>query len=483
MNDTTQQEPGKAVAVRPPLSAGGQLAAIMPQSLEETFRLATAMHASNLVPASLNTVEKVLVAIMAGAELGLPPFQAVQSFAVINGRPTIWGDGMLAVVRSRGFTVKEWLEGEGEAMVAHCETVRPDTGEVIERSYSVEDAKTAQLWMKRTRKQDGTLVDTPWVTTPKRMLQMRARAFSLRDAGADVLRGFQMREEVDDYVEVREHKPTTTGLRERLEANKGEAAEGFTVDGERHHETPEEIIAEVEPIGGEVGSHISGDPVDDVQQEEVKGAEARPTETAGAQTVESEPDTSASATPASGATPEETSGPQPPAEASPSGEGTKADPGIFPGDLPRGKTLAEAEGDAAYERGRQEAVELFQEVDDPIDVYEASLERLHTWKDIKAAMITFRKTDTYAGLNADQRLASNRVTVLAALEAIKASGETASPRSDPTFYSLWLDIAEPAEVNDVFTALSMSPAFERLSDANKAQLARMTQNAIDVVAQ
>jgi len=201
------------------LVAGGNVAAIIPRSLEETFRLAGAIATSGLAPNTLNTPEKVMVAIIAGAELGMPPFQSLQSFAVINGRPAIWGDGLIAVVRSHGFKVREWLEGEGDDMVAHCEVTRPDSGEVIPGEFSVADAKKAGLWGK----------SGPWQTSPKRMLKMRARGFACRDGAADVLRGFQLREEVEDYQPIREVSgaPAAAGLAARLAAA-APAAEGFT---------------------------------------------------------------------------------------------------------------------------------------------------------------------------------------------------------------------------------------------------------------
>lgn len=209
----TRQDP------KPALVAGGNVAAIIPRTLEETFRLAGAIAASGMAPNTLNTPEKVMVAIIAGAELGMPPFQSLQSFAVINGRPAIWGDGLIAVVRSHGFKVREWMEGEGDGMVAFCEVTRPDTGETILGEFSVDDAKTAGLWKKAG----------PWQTNPKRMLKMRARGFACRDGAADVLRGFQLREEVEDYQPIREAAPAlpTAGLAARLAAAPA-ATEGFS---------------------------------------------------------------------------------------------------------------------------------------------------------------------------------------------------------------------------------------------------------------
>lgn len=208
-------------AVRTPLAAsGGAVTAIIPKDIDQMFRLANAMHISGLSPATLKSPEQVMIAIMAGAELGLPPFQAVQSFAVVNGRPCLFGDGLLAVVRANGFRVREWLEGEGDGMIARCECTRPDSGETTPGEFSVSDAKRASLWGKLG----------PWAQYPKRMLKMRARAFALRDSAADVLRGFQMREEVEDYHDAPPTAPETrqgSGLAARLGNQTEASTSGF----------------------------------------------------------------------------------------------------------------------------------------------------------------------------------------------------------------------------------------------------------------
>lgn len=215
MNAVTQSAP------KPQIMAGGAVAALVPQSLEEAFRVSQAIAASGMAPKGMDRPEQVMVAIMAGAELGLPPFQSLQSFAVVNGRPTLWGDGLMAVARAQGIQARETLDGEGESMVATCSVTRPDTGEIIERSFSVADAKKASLWGKAG----------PWQQYPRRMLQMRARAWALRDGCADMLRGFQVREEVEDYASVRDVTPRAApNLAERLSAPKEADApsEGFT---------------------------------------------------------------------------------------------------------------------------------------------------------------------------------------------------------------------------------------------------------------
>lgn len=201
MNAITKSE------AKVPVSAGGHVAALVPQSLDEAYRVSQAIAASGLAPKGFERPEQIMVAIMAGAELGLAPFQSLQSFAVVNGRPTLWGDGLMAVARAGGVRVKEWVEGAGDDAVAHCEVTR-ESGEVITRTFSVAQAKKAGLWGKQG----------PWQSYPTRMLSMRARAYALRDGCADMLRGFQVREEVEDYEPIRDVTPRQTGMRARLEA-------------------------------------------------------------------------------------------------------------------------------------------------------------------------------------------------------------------------------------------------------------------------
>jgi hypothetical protein len=138
--------------------------------------------------------ESCLLAIQHGAELGLSPMQSLQSIAVVNGRPSVYGDTALAVCK--GSPVCEWvretIEGEGEHMVAVCQAKRRGDAQPVESRFGVSEAKKAGLWGKQG----------PWTQYPRRMLQMRARGFALRDAFPDVLRGLVTAEEAADYTHV-----------------------------------------------------------------------------------------------------------------------------------------------------------------------------------------------------------------------------------------------------------------------------------------
>lgn len=171
-----------------------------PVTLDEAMRFSDMLAKSQMVPkAYQNKPEDVLVAIQWGRELGLAPLQALQNIACINGKPSVYGDAAMALVQASPVCdgVDETIEGEGTPNpVAVCIARRKGRNPVIVR-FSVEDAKRAGLWGKAG----------PWQAYPKRMLQMRARGFALRDAFPDVLKGLITAEEAQDYPEEAKPRP------------------------------------------------------------------------------------------------------------------------------------------------------------------------------------------------------------------------------------------------------------------------------------
>ena len=159
--------------------------------MSEVSQFANTLLRSGLAPSSFQNVESIIVAIQLGAEMGLKPMASLQSIAVINGRPAIWGDGMLAVCRGSGiFDEANFIETiaqdpKSKELVATCSCRRLPDGQVVTREFSLSDAKQAKLLDK----------SGPWSQYTKRMLQMRARSWALRDAFPDVLRGMHTAEE------------------------------------------------------------------------------------------------------------------------------------------------------------------------------------------------------------------------------------------------------------------------------------------------
>jgi hypothetical protein len=210
---------GRAVAK---LEAGANISAIVPTTIDQTFRLAELIHQSGLAPYQLKNAAAVTVVFLKGLEIGLPPMAALECIGVINGKACLHSDGIPSLLWSRGFKINEWYESEEtlDTCVAHCKITRPDGGVYVFK-YSAQDAKDNRLWDTREKIQkkgkDGSTYtgdnDSPWFRYKKRMLRMRCRGWLARDCAADVLKGIPIFEEEADIQlgrdEYREVKSTS----------------------------------------------------------------------------------------------------------------------------------------------------------------------------------------------------------------------------------------------------------------------------------
>lgn len=194
------------------LKVGGKSAAIIPQSFEDVQRIAKMAVGADLGSFGWNDgidekVAKATAAIMHGMELGLSPMQALGGIAVINGKTTIYGDLLTAVLWANGFKVKKWIDGEGDNRIARARITRPD-GEVIEDKFSVAQAKQARLWdtretVKKKAKGGGEYMapnDSAWFRFPDDMLGWKAMGRCVRAGASDVTRGLTLREDMDNPI-------------------------------------------------------------------------------------------------------------------------------------------------------------------------------------------------------------------------------------------------------------------------------------------
>ena len=176
---------------------------LSPKTFEQALTFSDYLADSDMVPKDFKGKPgNCLIAMQWGSELGLKPLQALQNIAVINGRPALWGDAVIAIVRGSPLCeyVIEEMDSQGSAV---CKVKRRGEQEQV-RTFSDMDAKTAGLLGKQG----------PWTTNPKRMKQMRARSFALRDVFPDVLKGIAIAEEaqdIGDYVAAEKAIDPATG--------------------------------------------------------------------------------------------------------------------------------------------------------------------------------------------------------------------------------------------------------------------------------
>ena len=259
-----QEAPAQQVAVakpkHAPIPTGGAIKAVIPRDVSEAGRLAVAIIKAGLCPDSYKDAgkpneSKVMIGILKSLEVGLPPITGLSTIAIINGKPSVYGDGLSALLQKSGALVKreieeigdkpaegaqigEWPDSYGVRVRLH----RKGQDEPYEGEFTVGAAKRAKLWMNVKR--------DPWIKYPKRMMMWRAFGFAVRDGFSDCLSGLWPTEEVEDMGPATPEAPDTSFLDddatpEPLPAPEPEDAPAAEEIAEAE---AEEVTAEEEPI-------------------------------------------------------------------------------------------------------------------------------------------------------------------------------------------------------------------------------------------
>jgi hypothetical protein len=194
MTEHTQEEAKtKEVAKMPdvPLVDGR----FMPTNYGHMWTLAGTVFRAGVCAKGVDTQAKAMIVLAQGFELGISMMQAVSSIGVINGKPVLYGDTPLALVRRSGlleyFEEREEGAWDNKDLLCSCIVKRKGDGAKVGRSFGYKKAQRANLVGK----------SGPWTTYPERMCQMRARAWALRDVFGDILSGITLEADVDETPE------------------------------------------------------------------------------------------------------------------------------------------------------------------------------------------------------------------------------------------------------------------------------------------
>ena len=166
---------------------------IMPATLHDKMEMAEVFVKSNLMPRGLDKPEKVVIALEMGHELGLPPLIAIMNIAVINSKPTLKADMMVALALRSGkiedirisFIGKEHENDENYG--CRVTIKRKDIKTLFKATFTRRDAKVAGLSFKDN-----------WQKYERRMLKHRAMAFCIRDSLPEIFAGIYLPDELEN---------------------------------------------------------------------------------------------------------------------------------------------------------------------------------------------------------------------------------------------------------------------------------------------
>lgn len=152
-------------------------------------------------------VASVVVVLIQAYQLGIPPMTAIQHIIPVNGLLSIKGDLAKSLIFNSGkLKSGTWVEKESgsiqnENYRVEITATRNDNNQTLTRSFSIDDAKRAGLWVTElmTQGQDGYKYKaSAWWKYPARMVNYRALGFIARDLFPDVMAGIYTTEEAID---------------------------------------------------------------------------------------------------------------------------------------------------------------------------------------------------------------------------------------------------------------------------------------------
>lgn len=166
-----------------PVKVGGRVT-----DIDQAMRISELLAASTHVNvADRGKPANIFLKIMWGAELGLGPAQSLSVISVVNGRPTLEGQLLLALARGAGHKVSFPRE---DAEGVTCRIVRKDDPEPHEATFTMADARIANLAGKDN-----------WKSYSKDMMQWRAVARAVKKACPEVALGFHVEGEIEPEEE------------------------------------------------------------------------------------------------------------------------------------------------------------------------------------------------------------------------------------------------------------------------------------------
>lgn len=157
--------------------------ALVPATFDQALRMAEQLAPSTLLPEALRKrPADVLLTIMAGQELGLSPIASIRGIHIIEGRPAVSADLMVALVKRSPLCVY-FREVSSDDTMAIYETQRK--GDPPQRaSFTIEQARRAKLL---DRGRDPSMNN--WNRFPAAMLRARAKSALARSVYEDLLFG------------------------------------------------------------------------------------------------------------------------------------------------------------------------------------------------------------------------------------------------------------------------------------------------------
>lgn len=183
--------------------------AFEPNDMNQAMGMAKTLYESGLLP-GIKSPQAAFTIIVTGRELGLTAMQSLRGIHIINGKPCLSADLIVALCKSRGDVCTYFRMVHSDATYAEYTTLRQGDPEPTTLRFTIEQAKRANLLVKQ---------DSNWQKYPEAMLRARCISALARAVYPDLAMGLYESES----GEIEERQPAPQREPQRVTVQQGPA--------------------------------------------------------------------------------------------------------------------------------------------------------------------------------------------------------------------------------------------------------------------
>lgn len=145
--------------------------------------IAVTLKNGGVLPKGIDTVQKMVVVLQAGREIGLQPIEALNSLYFVNGKVSMYGEAVPMQIMRAGHKITWGKCDKNEATVT---ITRGDDGQSMTQTFTMDEAK-----------ERGYTSNPIYQKYPENMLKWRVLGMVAKFIAPDALRGIGIKEDME----------------------------------------------------------------------------------------------------------------------------------------------------------------------------------------------------------------------------------------------------------------------------------------------
>lgn len=166
--------------------------------------MAKTFQSAGALPKGIDTVPKMMVILQAGADSGLTPLAALNSFYIVNGNVRMYGDQKIAQVVKAGHKIYWGFKIDDQDNLIKTKACGKDYASIVIERKDTGQRMGAELTLQEAQERGmdrgSSGIKDPWKKFPENMLKFKVFDMVAKFLVPDALQGIQIDDEEEKMV-------------------------------------------------------------------------------------------------------------------------------------------------------------------------------------------------------------------------------------------------------------------------------------------